>query len=813
MNWKKCNLSKMSVIGIDFGNEACFVAVARAGGIETIDNDYSLRATPSFVAFGERQRVLGVAAKNQAVTNLKNTIFGFKRFLGRRYDDPRVQEDVNKVPFKIMKQDNGGVGIKATYLGQEQVYTPEQLKETAENGIQAKVHDCVISVPSYFTDAERRALLDAAQIAGLHVLRLINETAAAALCYGIYKQDLPEPEDKPRNVVIVDCGHSAIQVCVCAFNKGKLKVLASTADPNLGGRNFDAALAGHFCVEFRSKYGIDPENNPRAYMRLLTEVEKLKKQMSANATKLPLGIECFMEEKDVTSSMCRADYEQICASLFQRVEVVLQKCLDDSKLGLNDIHSVEIVGGSTRIPAIKQMIEKIFRKAPSTTLNQDEAVSRGCALQCAILSPAFKVRDFQITDVQPYPIKLIWDDSLGEDGATEVFPQYHPVPFSRMLTFNRKFIVNFKNDDADPRKLKIKARVNMHGIFSICNATIYEKIENGENPEEPMETEPQVVPPAGDNPAPTNPPDSQEAGNGNTTASTEPMDNSENTDANATSADVNMEDADKKKSKKVQYKGKELPVESVTFGLSRPELDEKIMSETHMISRDRNEKDRIDSRNTLEEYVYDLREKLDMELNGFVEDSERQKLSETLTSLENWLYEDGSDEKKEIYVQKLEELKCRGDPIKERRIESEDRPRAFKEVEVTLQLARKQVDLYNSKDAKYDHIEQKEIDKVVKAIQESETWLEQTRQKFHQNYQPYMPVPVKCKEILEQRRVLESKINPILNTPKPKVEPPKEDPKASKKEDAKTKKNATEGSTTNNSEANHTPDPQAMEVE
>lgn len=292
----------------------------------------------SCVAFGEKQRILGVAAKNQAVTNLKNTIFGFKRYLGRTYDDPRIQEEVNRVPYKLIRTDNGGVGIKALYMGDEHLYTPEQitamhftkLKETAENAIQAKVHDCVISVPSYFTDAERRALLDAAQIAGLHVLRLFNETAAAALNYGIYKQDLPEPEDKPRNVVIVDCGHSAIQVAISAFNKGKLKVLASAADPNLGGKNLDAALAAHFCKEFRTKYGIDADNNARAYMRLLTEVEKIKKQMSANATKLPLNIECFMEEKDVTSTMCRADFEEMCAPLFKRVELVLQKCLSDS---------------------------------------------------------------------------------------------------------------------------------------------------------------------------------------------------------------------------------------------------------------------------------------------------------------------------------------------------------------------------------------------------------------------------------------------------------------------------------------------------
>ncbi|CAL8104143.1 unnamed protein product [Orchesella dallaii] len=817
----------MSVVGIDFGNESSFVAVARAGGIETIDNDYSLRATPSFVAFGKRQRILGVAAKNQAVTNLTNTIFGFKRFLGRPFDDPRVQEDAKRVPFEIVRLGNG-VGIKARFLGEEQVYTPEQvtammftkLKETAEHGIQAKVHDCVISVPSYFTEAERRALLDAAQIAGLNPLRLFNETAAAALNYGIYKQDLPEPEAEARNVVIVDCGHSAIQVCVVAFNKGKLKIIASTSDSDLGGRNFDAALAAHFCVEFRSKYGIDPESDHKAYMRLLTEVEKLKKQMSANATKLPLNIECFMEEKDVSSSMCRADFEQICLMLFQRVEFVLQKCLEDSKLDITSIHSVEIVGGSTRIPGIKLLIEKVFRKIPSTTLNQDEAVSRGCALQCAILSPAFKVRDFQITDVQAYPIKIVWEESLGEDGAAEIFPQNHPAPFSRMVSFLRKkpltltamytgkipyptheigkFSVEFKNEDSEPRKLKIKARVNMNGIFSICNATGYEKVEYEESVEEAMDTDVQVIPANDDHP---------DAGaSENPTPSSEPTNHSQNTDA-----DVNMEDADKKATKKVQYKSIDLPVKSLTFGLSRSELDEKIMSEVHMISRDRSEKDRLDCKNTLEEYVYDLREKLDMDLQSFIEEGERQKLTETLSYFENWLYEGGEDEKKEVYANKLEELKGRGEPIKERRIESEERPQAMKQIEISLQITRKILDAYNAKDPNYEHIDQKEMDKVVKALHETEAWLDECRQKFN-NYQPYMPLPIKCKEILEQRKIFENKVTKILNTPKPKAEPPKEAPKSPNNDGAKTK-NPVEVSASDNNEGNNPEGPIEVQLD
>jgi len=215
-------------------------------------------------------------------------------------------------------------------------------------------------------------------------------------------------------------------------------MLASTADPFLGGRDFDTLLAQHFCQDFRKRYNIDPTTNHRAYVRLITEVEKIKKQMSANATKLPLNIECFMDDKDVSGTMCRADFENMSADLFARVESTFFNCLESSsnkqtdlfrraiyikdsnlscivlfysELDPKEIYSVEIVGGSSRIPAIKQLIEKVFGRAPSTTLNQDEAVARGCALQCAILSPVYKVRDFSVTDVQPYPINLVFDST------------------------------------------------------------------------------------------------------------------------------------------------------------------------------------------------------------------------------------------------------------------------------------------------------------------------------------------------------------------------------------------------------------------
>nr|AXU24967.1 heat shock protein 70-1 [Tytthus chinensis] len=500
-------MASMSVIGIDFGNESCYVAVARAGGIETIANDYSLRATPSCVAFSGKNRLLGVAAHNQMVTNMKNTIHGFKRLLGRMNSDTHAQSEMKSLPFNFQPLNHGQIGIKVNYMSEDHVFTPEQLaamlftklKDTSEQALKTKVNDCVISVPSYFTNAERKALLDSAQIAGLNVLRLMNETTATALTYGIYKQDLPEVDDKPRNVFFVDCGHSSLQVSAVAFNKGKLKMLATASDPYLGGRDIDTILAEYFCKDFETRYKINARTNPRAYLRLRTEVEKLKKQMSANSTKLPMNIECFMEDKDVHGDMKRADMEELCAHLFKRVEQTLRKCLEESKLRPEDIHGVEIVGGSTRIPAIKQLIEQVFGKTASTTLNQDEAVARGCALQCAILSPAVRVRDFSVTDLQSYPIKLVWDTTLKEDGELEVFPQNHQVPFSKMLTFYRKepfeiqamyncdipypnkdigkFIVKDvkPTGENESSKIKVKVRINIHGIFAITSASLVEK--------------------------------------------------------------------------------------------------------------------------------------------------------------------------------------------------------------------------------------------------------------------------------------------------------------------------------------------------
>ncbi|ODM93606.1 97 kDa heat shock protein, partial [Orchesella cincta] len=393
----------MSAIGIDFGNASSFVAVVKSNGIQMIENDHRLRATPSYLAFGERHRLVGVAAKKAHLTNLPNTIFDFKRYLGQHFDNGRVQEDLPLVPFKIVNSGHGRVGIQVKYLGEDKIFTPEQLtamlfttlKEMAENHLKAKVHHCVISVPSYFADYERRAVLAAAEIAGLHPLRLMNDTTAAALNYGVSQmRDLPELGEVPRFIAIVDCGYSAFQVSICALNKGKLR------------------------------------------------------QMSQTASELPVDIAYVLtgDEKDtVERTISRATFENVCATFLMTWNL---PCLD-----AEHIHSVELVGGASRIPAIKRLVTRVFRKSPSKTLDIDEAVARGCALQSAILSPfpgssSVISWNYDIIETQPYRIELQWKLPSGQLG------QHRQSNHSEAVGLNPTEVISIREMTSDEEEME-----------------------------------------------------------------------------------------------------------------------------------------------------------------------------------------------------------------------------------------------------------------------------------------------------------------------------------------------------------------------
>ncbi|XP_074842243.1 heat shock protein 105 kDa [Carettochelys insculpta] len=813
----------MSVVGFDLGLQSCYIAVARAGGIETVANEFSDRCTPSVVSFGSKNRAIGVAAKNQQITHASNTVSNFKRFHGRAFNDPFIQKEKEGLSYALVPMKNGGVGVKVMYMAEEHLFSVEQitamlltkLKETAETNLKKPVTDCVISVPSFFTDAERRSVLDAAQIVGLNCLRLMNDMTAVALNYGIYKQDLPVPEEKPRIVVFVDMGHSAFQVSACAFNKSKLKVLGTAFDPFLGGRNFDEKLVDHFCEEIKTKYKLDPKSKIRALLRLYQECEKLKKLMSSNSTDIPLNIECFMNDRDVAGKMNRSQFEELCADLLQRIVVPLHSLMEQTQLKVEDVYAVEIVGGATRIPAVKEKIARFFGKDVSTTLNADEAVARGCALQCAILSPAFKVREFSVTDAVPFPISLMWNTEADDtEGVHEVFSRNHAAPFSKVLTFYRKGPFELEAFYSDPNgvpypetkigryvvqnvaaqkdgersKVKVKVRINTHGIFSVSTASMVEQVKAEENEDLNVEGEVETV-----NQGPLEnlydkniQQDNSEAGtqsqvqtDGQPTPqsplSPEPP-SEENKIPDAKKANEKKSDQPPEAKKpKIKVKNIELPIEAnLVWQLGKDLLNMYIKTEGKMIMQDKLEKERNDAKNAVEEYVYDFRDKLSGPYEKFVCEEDLQKFSAFLTETEDWLYEDGEDQVKQVYVDKLDDLKKFGTPIEMRYQEAEERPRALEELGHKLQHYAKIVGEYRDKDEKYSHIDETEMTKVEKGVKEVMEWMSNiinAQAKISPDWEPV----IRASEIKAKLKELHNVCEPIVMQPKPNVDSPKEE--------------------------------------
>ncbi|XP_066032062.1 heat shock protein 105 kDa isoform X2 [Chamaea fasciata] len=780
----------MAVVGFDLGFQSCYIAVARAGGIETVANEFSDRCTPSVVSFGSKNRAIGVAAKNQQITHAHNTVSNFKRFHGRAFNDPFVQKEKEKLSYDLVPMKNGGVGVKVMYMDEEHIFSVEQisamlltkLKETAESNLKKPVTDCVISVPSFFTDAERRSLLDAAQIVGLNCLRLMNDMTAVALNYGIYKQDLPAPEEKPRIVVFVDMGHSAFQVSACAFNKSKLKVLGTAFDPFLGGRNFDGKLVDYFCAEIKSKYKLDPKSKVRALLRLYQECEKLKKLMSSNSTDIPLNIECFMNDTDVSGKMNRSQFEELCADLLQRIEMPLLSLMEQTQLKVEDVNAVEIVGGATRIPAVKERIAKFFGKDVSTTLNADEAIARGCALQCAILSPAFKVREFSVTDATPFPISLLWNTEAEDtEGVHEVFSRNHAAPFSKVLTFYRKGpfeLEAFYSDpngvpypeskigryviqnvaaqkDGEKSKVKVKVRVNTHGIFSVSTASMVEPVKSEECEDVSVETEVEAQ-------------------------DQRPVENF--SDTNEKKGDQPPE----AKKPKIKVKNVELPIEAnLVWQLGKDLLNMYIETEGKMIMQDKLEKERNDAKNAVEEYVYEFRDKLSGPYEKFVCEKDLQGFSALLAETEGWLYEEGEDEAKQVYVEKLENLKKLGTPIVMRYQEAEERPRLLQELGHRLQYYATIAGEFRNKDEKYIHIDEMEMMKVEKCVSEVVEWMNNAVSAQAKKSLDQDPA-VHSSEIKAKLQELNNVCEPVVTQPKPKVDSPKEENPLSEQSDYKT---------------------------
>lgn len=404
--------------------------------MEIIANDQGNRTTPSYVAFTESERLVGDAAKNQVVINPSNTVFDAKRLIGRKFDDSMVQSDMKHWPFKVVDED-GKPKLEVQFKGKTKIYTPEEIssmvlskmKSIADAYLGMKVRDAVITVPAYFNDSQRQATKDAGKIAGLNVLRMINEPTAAALAYGLDKNLTGE-----RRVLIFDLGGGTFDVSILTIDEGSLFEVKSTAgNTHLGGEDFDNRLVNHFAVEFKRKHKVDVKTKPRSLRRLRTAAERTKRMLSSS-TEATLEIDALYNGIDFYTKISRAKFEELNSDLFRDTLKPVEQALRDAKMDKKLIDDVVLVGGSTRIPKIQSLLQNFFTgKSLNCSINPDEAVAYGAAIQAAILSgyTDAKIQNVLLVDVTPL--------SLGIETAggvmTKIIERNTRIPCKQTQTF------------------------------------------------------------------------------------------------------------------------------------------------------------------------------------------------------------------------------------------------------------------------------------------------------------------------------------------------------------------------------------------
>ena len=431
-------MSKAPAIGIDLGTTYSCVGVWMNGKVEIIPNDMGERTTPSYVAFTETERLVGDAAKNQITRNPTNTVFDAKRLIGRKYEDREVQEDIKLWPFKVIRDDKSDrPQIVVKFKGEEKKFFAEEisamvlqkLKQTASDYLGKEVKDAIVTVPAYFNDSQRQATKDAGTISGLNVLRIINEPTAAAIAYGLDKN-----YDKEKNVLIFDLGGGTFDVSLLSLEEGLFEVKATNGHTHLGGEDFDNRLVEYCAGEFRRKYSIDLKENAKALRRVRAACEKAKRALSA-ATQATVDIDALMDGQDLNVTITRSKFEDLCIDLFKKCLPPLENVLKDAKMSKSEVNEVVLVGGSTRIPKIVAMVQEFFNgKEPNKSINPDEAVAYGAAVQAAVVT---NVKDENIEklillDVTPLSLGI---ETVG-GVMTVLIPRNSTIPTKKTQIFS-----------------------------------------------------------------------------------------------------------------------------------------------------------------------------------------------------------------------------------------------------------------------------------------------------------------------------------------------------------------------------------------
>mmetsp|Transcript_35159 Transcript_35159/g.52268 ORF Transcript_35159/g.52268 Transcript_35159/m.52268 type:complete len:819 (-) Transcript_35159:144-2600(-) len=796
----------MSVVGVDLGHKNTVIAAAGRGGVDVLLNGNSNRLNPCMVGFGDA-RTMGESAGISATSNYKNTITSMKRLVGLAFEDPRAQAEMKYcaftcVPLKRACGGPDGIGVQVSVNGEQKVIAIEAVAgmmvrhlgtiaaakaaqtsqgvDAGKSEEQLFPQDWVIAVPSYMTDAQRRGLLAGCEITGINgVQRLMNEHTAVALSYGIFK-DLKKEFEQATNVMFIDLGATHYTVSIVTFETGKLVVKSSFFDEGLGGRDFDEMLAQYIASKFEEKYkgklSAKPMEKPKVRLKILAAAEKAKKTLSPQGVKeTRVSLECLMDDLDFQCLIKAEEYAAMAQPLVDRLAKPLQAAMAEAKMTPDDLASVEIVGGTSRIGFVKKALSTLLGgKSLSTTMNADEAVARGAALQSAILSPRFKVLPYEIQEAQNFPIKVSWEgggsaeaDTGDADAAAAnsvvMFNRGSNFPVVRRVTLRRagEFAVQASYDSSsieygaakgpfeicsfsikapagEEKKVRVNVKQDVHGIISLSSAQMVEEVDDDE-------------------------PSSIEVKEGEA-----------------------PQEAEKKK--KIKKTNLEFTTKK-PLDWTKSEIEKAYEAEVAMANADRIVKETSNMRNELESYIYDMRDKIhsDSHLGPYGTDEDKASFGSALETTETWLYDEGFDATKSVYAEKLGELKKIGGPIEARQAEGTARPQAVAQVQHYVDFYK---NFANSQDEKYSHITDEERLTVHKKCDEISAWLYEMLDKQGSLALNQNPV-VTAAEIGNKSRELTEVCSPIKNKPKPKPAPAPapEPPKAEetpKPEEAKT---------------------------
>lgn len=852
----------MACAGIDFGNKTSVVAIARRGGIDVCANEVSNRATPSIVSFQGDERHIGESAASMAAQNHLNTVASIQRLIGVPHGSPFEAIESCRVTCNLISHaTTKSTAASVSYTGLESdddsnttIFSFEQLCAMLLSKLmdiaclenKAPVRDVVVSVPVYYTHSQRQAMMNAAAIANINVLRVMNEHSAIALSYGIFRtKELPDTI--PIKVAFVDIGESSTTVMIASFTNTKCDVLSVCTDPHLGGRDLDDIIVNKFAKHFKTTYGIDVLSKPKPAARLRKEAEKIKKVLSANPES-PLNIECLMNDVDVKGHITRDELEEIAQPVLERIKSTCRKVIDDAKLKDDEkLTAVELVGGSTRVPAFKNCVGEVFSEIGTvlrTTLNADECIARGCALMSAMLSPTFKVRDYVMTDIATHT--LLADKVFGDGSPTETLklvPKGNPVPCVKVMKFKSPgaLTINVKYEDSsslpatiggdgqgsvccgylvdapidNEAKVHAKIRVTGSGILEMVSAQLVKEVEVEEEV---------VVKLAESTPVATGKSDAKTNGNGTPkdvpAGDVKEGGDGENVNENGVKEDIKMDTEDDKKNeeeKKEEEKKEEAPAPVVTekrmvkkkkfTDLTITPLEvggcgmtsELVMSSTEkeakMKAHDNYIKERSEAMNSLEAYVYDLRSRIDEyggDLKEFGSTEMRDKLRKELDEIEEWIYsEEAEKASKSIFVEKRKVLMKKAYGLLMRKKEFDERPVRMRVLEGAMDKY-KEVVVGGSEE--YAHLKDEDKEKVLKCVESAAVWLKKERSQQDVAAKDVDP-SLTCEMLSAKLKEVEGVCEAVKNTPKPAPPAPAAKEEEEKVEDSADKMDTTEDGT------------------